>query len=190
MPASRPMPAARRSIRSSRACRTTCRCRRARATEPGAFTPAAGGVRIPLSIRSGGCRPMTPRLRTQAMGLLALTLPLVACAQAPRLPRRPSLRQLQQRGHRRSRWSAACPTSPIWSNRSARAWSTSTPPSSATTAVARGPMGDDDMPEFFRRFFGPDFPMPGQGPVGRMAAPASRAVAWARASSSRPMAMY
>ena len=26
---------------------------------------------------------MTPRLRTQAMGLLALTLPLMACAQAP-----------------------------------------------------------------------------------------------------------
>ena len=26
---------------------------------------------------------MTPRLRTQAIGLLALTLPLVACAQAP-----------------------------------------------------------------------------------------------------------
>ena len=32
--------------------------------------------------------------------------------------------------------------------------------------AARGPMGDDDMPEFFRRFFGPDFPMPGQGPGG------------------------
>ncbi|MCW8344185.1 trypsin-like peptidase domain-containing protein, partial [Stenotrophomonas sp. SG1] len=32
--------------------------------------------------------------------------------------------------------------------------------------AARGPMGDDDMPEFFRRFFCPDFPMPGQGPGG------------------------
>ena len=37
--------------------------------------------------------------------------------------------------------------------------------------AARGPMGDDDMPEFFRRFFGPDFPMPGQGPGGQDGGP-------------------
>ncbi|WMJ70092.1 DegQ family serine endoprotease [Stenotrophomonas sp. 24(2023)] len=111
---------------------------------------------------------MTPRLRTQAMGLLALTLPLVACAQAPaptaqpqaapaaapRAPAQPLVSGLPDFTHLVEQVGPGVvnvDTTIVRSNRQ-----------------ARGPMasGDDEMPEFFRRFFGPDFPMPGQGPGG------------------------
>lgn len=111
---------------------------------------------------------MTPRLRTQAMGLLALTLPLVACAQAPapaaqtqaalaaapRAPAQPLVTGLPDFTNLVEQVGPGVvnvDTTIVRNNRQA----------------SRGPMGgDDDMPEFFRRFFGPDFPMPGQGPGG------------------------
>lgn len=116
---------------------------------------------------------MTPRLRTQAIGLLALTLPLVACAQAPapaapaqpapaaapRAPAQPLVSGLPDFTHLVEQVGPGVvnvDTTIVRSNRQA----------------SRGPMGgDDDMPEFFRRFFGPDFPMPGQGPGGQDGGP-------------------
>ena len=110
---------------------------------------------------------MTPRLRTQAASLLALTLPLMACAQAPapsptaspqaaavaapRAPAQPLVSGLPDFTNLVEQVGPGVvnvDTTIVRSNRQAR---------------AMGP-GDDEMPEFFRRFFGPDFPMPGQGP--------------------------
>ena len=116
---------------------------------------------------------MTPRLRTQAIGLFALTLPLVACAQpappaaqpqvaaaaAPRAPAQPLVSGLPDFTHLVEQVGPGVvnvDTTIVRNNRQA----------------SRGPMGgDDDMPEFFRRFFGPDFPMPGQGPGGQDGGP-------------------
>ena len=109
---------------------------------------------------------MTPRFRTHAMGLLVMTLPLVACAQAPSpaAPAQPSA-------------TAAAPRAPAQPLVSGLPDFTQLVEQVGpgvvnvdTTIVrdnrqARGGMGPggDQMPEFFRRFFGPDFPMPGQG---------------------------
>ncbi|WP_434026013.1 DegQ family serine endoprotease [[Pseudomonas] boreopolis] len=111
---------------------------------------------------------MNPRIRNQMFGLLAMTLPLAACAQQPETP--------------------APASSPIATNRS----TTPAPQLVAglpdfthlveqvgpgvvniDSTVTRKDMmrrsgrgqqlpDDDQIPEFFRRFFGPDFPMPGQ----------------------------
>ncbi len=43
----------------------------------------------------------------------------------------------------------------------------------STAAQAQTP-GDSDMPEFFKRFFGPDMPMPGRSPRGPGASPHAR----------------
>ncbi|AOD14495.1 DegQ family serine endoprotease [Xanthomonas fragariae] len=122
---------------------------------------------------------MNHRIRTQMFGLIAMTLPLIACAQRPA--------------------PVAKDTAPIAVNRSA----TPAPQLVAglpdftnlveqvgsgvvnieTTITRKDAMahqrrggqdggampGDEQMPEFFRRFFGPDFQMPGgprqgQGP--------------------------
>ena len=131
---------------------------------------------------------MIPRLRTQAIGLLALTLPWrparrpapvaqtqpapAAAARAPARPLVSGLPDFTNLVEQVGPGVVNVDTTIVRNNRQA----------------ARGPMGDDDMPEFFRRFFGPDFPMPGQGP-GPDGGPSIRAVAWARASSSRPMVM-
>ncbi|WP_047128387.1 DegQ family serine endoprotease [Xanthomonas arboricola] len=125
---------------------------------------------------------MNHRIRTQMFGLIAMTLPLAACAQQPA--------------------PAAKDAAPIAANRSA----TPAPQLVAglpdftnlveqvgpgvvnieTTITRKDAMarqrrggpggqdggampGDEQMPEFFRRFFGPDFQMPGgprQGPGG------------------------
>lgn len=118
---------------------------------------------------------MTPRLRTHAIGLFALTLPLVACAQpaapttappqataaaaAPRAPAQPLVSGLPDFTNLVEQVGPGVvnvDTTIVRSNRQ-----------------ARGGMvpGDDEMPEFFRRFFGPDFPMPGQGPGGQDGGP-------------------
>ncbi|WP_343651046.1 DegQ family serine endoprotease [Stenotrophomonas sp.] len=109
---------------------------------------------------------MTARFRTHAMGLLVMTLPLMACAQAPSpaAPAQPAA-------------AAAAPRAPAQPLVSGLPDFTNLVEQVGpgvvnvdTTIVrqnrqARGGMGpgDDEMPEFFRRFFGPDFPMPGQG---------------------------
>ncbi|WP_256775839.1 MULTISPECIES: DegQ family serine endoprotease [unclassified Stenotrophomonas] len=112
---------------------------------------------------------MTPRMRTQAMTLLALTLPLMACAQAPAptapaaaapaaAPRAPAPQLVSGLPDFTNLVEQVGPgvvnveTTIVRSNRQAR---------------GMGPGGDDEMPEFFRRFFGPDFQMPGQGPGGQ-----------------------
>ncbi|MGV6493348.1 Do family serine endopeptidase [Stenotrophomonas rhizophila] len=112
---------------------------------------------------------MTPRMRSQAMTLLALTLPLMACAQAPApaapaapapaaAPRAPAPQLVSGLPDFTNLVEQVGPgvvnveTTIVRSNRPAR---------------GMGPGGDDEMPEFFRRFFGPDFQMPGQGPGGQ-----------------------
>lgn len=112
---------------------------------------------------------MTPRMRTQAMTLLALTLPLMACAQAPAptataaaapaaAPRAPAPQLVSGLPDFTNLVEQVGPgvvnveTTIVRSNRQAR---------------GMGPGGGDEMPEFFRRFFGPDFQMPGQGPGGQ-----------------------
>ncbi|KAA8997827.1 Do family serine endopeptidase [Stenotrophomonas cyclobalanopsidis] len=116
---------------------------------------------------------MTHRLRTQAMGLLALTLPLVACAQpaapaapqaapavaaAPRAPAQPLVSGLPDFTNLVEQVGPGVVNVDVTIVRNNR-------------QASRGPMGDDDMPEFFRRFFGPDFPMPGQGQGGQDGGP-------------------
>ncbi|MEG2804925.1 DegQ family serine endoprotease [Stenotrophomonas sp.] len=112
---------------------------------------------------------MTPRMRSQALTLLALTLPLMACAQAPApaapaapapaaAPRAPAPQLVSGLPDFTNLVEQVGPgvvnveTTITRSNRQAR---------------GMGPGGDDEMPEFFRRFFGPDFQMPGQSPGGR-----------------------
>lgn len=119
---------------------------------------------------------MTPRMRKQALSLLALslTLPLGACAQspsptapvaaapaaAPRAPAPQLVSGLPDFTHLVEQVGPGVvnvETTIVRNNRAAR---------------AMGP-GDEDMPEFFRRFFGPDFQMPGQ-PGGQGEAPRGR----------------
>ena len=103
---------------------------------------------------------MSARTRTQAMALLAMTLPLMACAQAPQpaapaadaAPRAPAaplvtgLPDFTNLVEQVGPGVVNIETTIVRSNRQAR---------------GAGP-SDDEMPEFFRRFFGPDFQMPGQ----------------------------
>ena len=57
------------------------------------------------------------------------------------------------------------PTSPIWSNRSGRRWSTSARWRRTVATDLHGGAGDEEMQEFFRRFFGVPMPnVPRQGP--------------------------
>jgi serine protease Do len=118
---------------------------------------------------------MTARIRTHAMALLAITLPLVACAQspsptapaaqvaaAPRAPAAPLVSGLPDFTNLVEQVGPGVvniETTIVRSNRQAR-------------GAGPGP-GDDEMPEFFRRFFGPDFQMPGQ-PGGEDEGPSIR----------------
>ncbi len=116
---------------------------------------------------------MSARTRTQAMALLAMTLPLIACAQAPQTPattvaapapRAPAtplvtgLPDFTNLVEQVGPGVVNIETTIVRSNRQAR---------------GAGP-SDEEMPEFFRRFFGPDFPMPGQGPGGGDEGPSIR----------------
>ena len=118
---------------------------------------------------------MTARIRTHALALLAITLPLVACAQspspaapaaqaaaAPRAPAAPLVSGLPDFTNLVEQVGPGVvniETTIVRSNRQAR-------------GAGPGP-GDDEMPEFFRRFFGPDFQMPGQ-PGGEDQGPSIR----------------
>ena len=110
---------------------------------------------------------MTARIRTHALALIAMTLPLVACAQSPSpataaapaaaaAPRAPAPQLVSGLPDFTNLVEQVGPgvvnveTTIVRSNRQAR---------------MAGP-SDQDMPEFFRRFFGPDFQMPGQGADG------------------------
>jgi serine protease Do len=120
---------------------------------------------------------MTARIRTHAMALLAITLPLVACAQspsptapaaqvaaAPRAPAAPLVSGLPDFTNLVEQVGPGVvniETTIVRSNRQARG-----------AGPGPGP-GDDEMPEFFRRFFGPDFQMPGQ-PGGEDEGPSIR----------------
>jgi len=111
---------------------------------------------------------MTPRIQNKVFGLLAMTLPLVACAQDP-APAAPAGQVAAARSV------APAPQlvqglpdftqlvdqvgpgvvkvdTVIGARRNSR-------------AVQQGP-DMDQMPDFFRRFFGPDFQMPGPGQQG------------------------
>ncbi len=116
---------------------------------------------------------MSARTRTQAMALLAMTLPLIACAPAPQppaataaapTPRAPAaplvtgLPDFTNLVEQVGPGVVNIETTIVRSNRQAR---------------GAGP-SDEEMPEFFRRFFGPDFPMPGQGPGGGDEGPSIR----------------
>ena len=116
---------------------------------------------------------MSARTRTQAMALLAMPLPLIACAPAPQppaataaapTPRAPAaplvtgLPDFTNLVEQVGPGVVNIETTIVRSNRQAR---------------GAGP-SDEEMPEFFRRFFGPDFPMPGQGPGGGDEGPSIR----------------
>jgi Trypsin-like serine proteases, typically periplasmic, contain C-terminal PDZ domain len=109
---------------------------------------------------------MTHRIHTKALALLAMTLPLVACAQdstptaandpapaartvAPAQPLVSGLPDFTQLVEQVRPGVVNIETT-IVRNRQVR----------------RSGPDMDQMPEFFRRFFGPDFPMPGQGEDG------------------------
>jgi serine protease Do len=89
----------------------------------------------------------------------------VACAQAP-APPRPSLRQPRRRAPAQPLVTGLPDFTNLVEQVGPGVVNVDTTIVRNNRQAARGPMGDDDMPEFFRRFFGPDFPMPGQGPGG------------------------
>ncbi|RRU11610.1 DegQ family serine endoprotease [Stenotrophomonas sp. 278] len=116
---------------------------------------------------------MSARTRTQAMALLAMTLPLIACAQAPQAPATAAAAP-----------AARAPAAPLVSGLpdfTNLVEQVGPGVVNIETTIVRdnrqarraGP-SDEEMPEFFRRFFGPDFPMPGQGPGGGDEGPSIR----------------
>ena len=114
--------------------------------------------------------PLTRSFRTQALGLLAMTLPLAACAQspspapqaataqsaaAPRAPAQPLVSGLPDFTNLVDQVGPGVvniETTIVRGNRQAR-------------GGGMGP-GQDEIPEIFRRFFGPEFGMPGPGGPG------------------------
>ena len=116
--------------------------------------------------------PLTRSFRTQARGLLAMTLPLAACAQppspapqattaqspaaAPRAPAQPLVSGLPDFTNLVDQVGPGVvnieTTIVRGGNRQAR-------------GGGMGP-GQDEIPEIFRRFFGPEFGMPGPGGPG------------------------
>lgn len=64
---------------------------------------------------------MTARIRTHALALLAITLPLVACAQSPS-PAAPAAQAAAAPRAPAAPLVSGCRTSPTWSNRLGRAW--------------------------------------------------------------------
>lgn len=115
--------------------------------------------------------PLTRSFRTQALGLLAMTLPLAACAQspsplaqdvaaqtaaaAPRAPAQPLVTGLPDFTNLVEQVGPGVvniETTIVRSNRQAR-------------GGGAGP-SQDEIPEIFRRFFGPEFGMPGPGGPG------------------------
>lgn len=115
---------------------------------------------------------MTSRIRNQAMTLLAMTLPLVACAQAP-APAAPAAAAQAATAAPRAPAQPLVSGLPDFTNLVEQVGPgvvniETTIVRSSPQGRATGPGGgEEEMPEFFRRFFGPDFQMPGQpGPGG------------------------
>jgi serine protease Do len=120
---------------------------------------------------------MTPRIQNKVFGLLAMTLPLVACAQSP-APDAPAAQVAAPRAAPAPQLVQGLPDftqlvdqvgpgvvkvdTVIGARRNSR-------------AVQQGP-DMDQMPEFFRRFFGPDFQMPGPGQQGPDNGPRGRSM--------------
>ncbi len=120
--------------------------------------------------------PHTRSFPIQALALLAMTLPLAACAQspspapaattaaaaAPRAPAQPLVTGLPDFTNLVEQVGPGVvkvETTIVRQNR---------------TAGRGGMPSDDQIPEIFRRFFGPDFPVPGQGPGGDDEGPSVR----------------
>ncbi|HEY0332596.1 MAG TPA: DegQ family serine endoprotease [Stenotrophomonas sp.] len=109
---------------------------------------------------------MNPRIRNQMLSLLALSLPLAACAQPESsAPTRAAEAPIAARS------SAPAPQLvaglPDFTNLVQQVGPAVVNIESKISrrSLARrqgGPSDDQQMPEFFRRFFGPDFQMPGQ----------------------------
>ena len=120
---------------------------------------------------------MTPRIHNKVFGLLAMTLPLVACAQSP-APNAPAEQVAASRAAPAPQLVQGLPDftqlvdqvgpgvvevdTVIGARRNPR-------------AAQQGP-DMDQMPEFFRRFFGPDFQMPGPGQQGPGSGPRGRSM--------------
>jgi len=109
---------------------------------------------------------MTARIRTHALALIAMTLPLVACAQSPS----PATAAAPAAAAPRAPAPQLVSGLPDFTNLVEQVGPgvvnvETTITRSSRQARMAGP-ADQDMPEFFRRFFGPDFQMPGQGADG------------------------
>ncbi|AMJ57209.1 MULTISPECIES: DegQ family serine endoprotease [Stenotrophomonas] len=120
---------------------------------------------------------MTPLIQNKVFGLLAMTLPLVACAQSP-APNAPTEQVAATRAAPAPQLVQGLPDftqlvdqvgpgvvkvdTVIGARRNPR-------------TAQQGP-DMDQMPEFFRRFFGPDFQMPGPGQQGPDSGPRGRSM--------------
>jgi len=116
--------------------------------------------------------PLSRSFRTQALGLLAMTLPLAACAQSPSPAPQAATAQS----------AAAAPRAPAQPLVSGLPDFTNLVDQvgpgvvNIETTIVRGGNrqargggmgpGQDEIPEIFRRFFGPEFGMPGPGGPG------------------------
>ena len=120
---------------------------------------------------------MTPRIQNKLFGLLAMTLPLVACAQSP-APNAPAEQVAATRAAPAPQLVQGLPDftqlvdqvgpgvvkvdTVIGARRNPR--------------IAQQGPDMEQMPEFFRRFFGPDFQMPGPGQQGPDSGPRGRSM--------------
>ncbi|MEN5208150.1 DegQ family serine endoprotease [Stenotrophomonas terrae] len=120
---------------------------------------------------------MTPLIQNKVFGLLAMTLPLVACAQSP-APNAPTEQVAATRAAPAPQLVQGLPDftqlvdqvgpgvvkvdTVIGARRNPR-------------TAQQGP-DMEQMPEFFRRFFGPDFQMPGPGQQGPDSGPRGRSM--------------
>ncbi|WP_305806275.1 DegQ family serine endoprotease [Stenotrophomonas sp. YIM B06876] len=109
---------------------------------------------------------MTHRIHTQVFGLLAMTLPLVACAQST-APAPPAERAaITQPAAPAPQLVSGLPDfTRLVDQVAPGVVNVETVIGPSRTARAGGERPDlQQMPEFFRRFFGPDFQMPDQAP--------------------------
>jgi len=113
-------------------------------------------------------KPLTRNFRLNALGLLAMTLPLAACAQSP---------SPGPQAEAASAAPARAPAQPLVSGlpdftnlveQVGPGVVNINTTIERTNRQARGPAGpsQEDVPEIFRRFFGPGFGMPGPGGDG------------------------
>ena len=120
---------------------------------------------------------MTPRIQNKVFGLLAMTLPLVACAQSP-APNAPAEQVAATRAAPAPQLVQGLPDFTQLVDQVG--------PGVVKVDTVIGARGNpraaqqgpdmDQMPEFFRRFFGPDFQMPGPGQQGPDSGPRGRSM--------------